>query len=448
MNKNEELLILGGGPVGSLLSIFFKRKGYEVDVFEKRKDIRNTTAQGGKSINIALSKRGWTALDAVDLKDKVMTIALPMYGRMVHKIDGSKDFQPYTLTGDAIYSVSRSEVNKILIEEAEKLGVNFHFDQNCKRVDLKTNTLYFRNENNELHSERTPGWCVAADGAYSALRSELIKFEGVNYSQEFLDYGYKELHLPADKSGHWQLEKEALHIWPRKDFMLIALPNRDGSFTCTLFLKHTGEESMQSLADEIKLAHFFDKYFPDVALLISDYKQQFLANPLGNLVTIKCFPWHKRAGDSMYSILGDAAHAITPFFGQGMNCGFEDARILSEMVDAKADLDVVLSRFEIQRKGSADAIAQMAYDNFIEMRNGVVDDYFLKVKKVEKELKKELPEWKSKYELVSFSNIAYSTILAKHEVEAELMNTVIEGKMSVNELAERIKENMGKHKWY
>ncbi len=436
MNKQRNLLILGAGPVGSLLSILLQKKGFTIDVFEKRKDIRNAATYGGKSINIALSKRGWTALEKAGLKDKVMKVALPMFGRMVHKDDGTTDFQPYSSSGEAIYSVSRGDVNKILIEEAENRGVKFHFDQNCKRIDLKTNSLYFRNTENELTRIDNPEVCLGADGAFSMLRNELIKHEGVDYSQQYLAHSYKEIHLPEGAKGNWQLEKNALHIWPRKSFMLIALPNLDGSFTCTLFLQKTGEISFENLNSAAEINLFFQRYFADVLPFIPDLSAQFLANPTGSLVTIKCFPWSRMVGETNYSLIGDAAHGITPFYGQGMNSGFEDATILSALIENQfQDWEQLFKSFEANRIANTNAIADMAYQNFIEMRDGVTDLGFLAKKKLEADIKNINPNWKNKYELVSFSDRPYSEIEAFYHEYSQYFNEALAGKMDIDTLA-------------
>lgn len=434
-------MLIGAGPVGSLLALFMKKKGFNIDVYEKRPDIRNAKSYEGKSINIALSQRGWSALEKVGLKEKVVKVALPMYGRMIHKEDGTQEFQKYSSDDQAIYSVSRGEINKIIIQEAENQGVNFHFDQHCKRIDLQTNSLYFRNSTNELTRIDQPNVCLAADGAFSVLRNELIKHEGANYSQAFLDYGYKEIRLPADDKSEWKLDKGALHIWPRKSFMLIALPNFDGSFTCTLFLQKEGNVSFENLKSETEVDQFFHKYFADIQPLIPDLINQFFANPTGSLVTIKCFPWSKSNAQTHYALLGDAAHAITPFYGQGMNCGFEDARILAELIDDEnASWQEVFTQFQNLRKTNTDTIAQMAFDNFVEMRDGVVDAHFLAKKKLEMEVKKILPLWKNKYELVSFSDVPYQNAENYYRKYNELFETYLLKSIDFEALISQLKQ--------
>jgi len=439
INKKENVLILGAGPVGSLLAILFKKKGFEVSIYEKRNDVRKAAGYKGRSINIALSQRGWTALEKVGLKEEIMQVSLPMYGRMIHKEDGLTDFQPYSSVGDAIYSVARSDVNKLLIDAAEKHGVQFHFDQNCKRIDLKTNSLYFRNSINELTTINNPEVCIAADGAYSVLRTELVKHEAVNYSQAYLEHGYKEIHLPATAKGAWQLKKDALHIWPRKSFMLIALPNMDGSFTCTLFLQKKGQVAFEKLRSTADIQSFFELYFADIVGLIPDLATQFMENPTGSLVTIKCEPWSRTVGKSHYTLVGDAAHAITPFYGQGMNSGFEDATKLSDLIaDQHRDWENIFTQFEQSRIGNTNAIADMAYQNFIEMRDGVTDANYLAKKKVEEEIKRKNPHWKNKYELVSFSDKAYSEIQHYYNKYDAVFNAFLAGEIDFDSLCEVI----------
>ena len=403
----ENITIIGAGPIGALASIFLAKQGYQVDVYEKRPDLRTVAIQAGRSINLALSTRGWSALEKAGLKDACMQIALPMYGRMVHDVEGNTNFQPYSTDGKAIYSISRAEVNKILLTEAEKMGVRLHFNHTCTKIDFATNSVGFRDINN-AYVKIYPKVCLGADGAFSELRTEMMQHGQMNYSQEYLDYGYKEL-----KIENSTLKSDALHIWPRKDFMLIALPNMDGSFTCTLFLKMQGEESFQNLDSEAKVEVFFDHYFKDAAPFISNLANQFLSNPTGSLVTIKCYPWSRQVGEHGYCLLGDSAHAIVPFYGQGMNCGFEDCSILDGLLSNFTSWETLFKTFEKLRKPNTDAIAQMAYDNFIEMRDLVADEEFLKNKKKEAQYKVEHPDWLTKYEMVTFSNIPYAEVLQR-----------------------------------
>jgi kynurenine 3-monooxygenase len=417
----EQIIIIGGGPVGSLLSIFLIKRGYKVKVYEKRPDLRSHAIDTGKSINLALSHRGLTALEKAGLKDEVMKIALPMFGRMVHDIEGKANFQPYSTTGKSIYSISRNELNKIMLAEAEKLGVELAFNHNCTKVDFAVNMVGFRDAQNN-YIKVTPEVCLGTDGAFSELRTEMIQHGSMNYSQEFLDYGYKELRI--EKS---ELSQEALHIWPRKNFMLIALPNLDGSFTCTLFLHLKGEESFESLNDARKVNAFFNTYFTDAFKLMPDLAEQFFVNPKGSLVTIKCFPWSKHVGGSQYGLLGDSAHAIVPFYGQGMNCGFEDCTVIDSILEQNQDWKSVLEIFENKRKPNTDAITQMAFENFIEMRDLVADEGFLKKKTFESQYIKDHPDWLTRYEMVTFSDLPYAEVLRMAGENNKLIESLMNG---------------------
>lgn len=408
----DSVCILGGGLVGSLLSIFLKKHNIQSVIYEKRPDIRLQNLVAGRSINLALSTRGWTALEKVGLKTEVEKIAIPMFGRMIHTFDGQQKMQSYSLHDDkkAIFSVSRAELNKLLLNEAEKLGVDLHFEHKATKVEIDSNTIGFRNAENE-YIKINPKFCFSADGAFSLVRSELIKNSGFDYEQKYLEHSYQEFHIPADANGNWQIYKNALHIWPRESFMLIALPNLDGSFTCTLFLQNNGEVSFENLNTIQKAKHFFETYFVDALTLMPNFEIQFEQNPISSLVTIKTFPWHK----NNYCLIGDAAHAIVPFYGQGMNCGFEDCSILMELIEKKPEnWTEIFSEFELARKPNTDAIAQMALDNFLEMRDLVTDEHFLKLKKMEANIIANYPQkWQSQYEMVTFSNLPYSEALEK-----------------------------------
>lgn len=390
MQTTETIRIVGAGPVGSLLAFTMAALGHKVTVYEKRADIRKTNLYQGKSINIALSCRGITALEKAGLAHKIMSHALPMYGRQVHAPHGEQVFQPYSSHGHAIHSISRQKVNEILMEEAESIGVKFIF--------------------NHPIQEFTPdnGITIFANGAFSTARKHICTYDNI----DFLPYGYKEIHLPAHANGHWQLKPDALHIWPRNSFMLIALPNTDGSFTCTLFLALNGKDSFETLTTEKQVKAFFNKYFADAAGLIPDLHEQFFAHPTGELVTVTCSPWY----NDKNLLIGDAAHAITPFFGQGMNAGFEDVHLLTEMLKQPNEaIGSVFENFYNQRKPNTDAIAQMALDNFMEMRDGVINPDYLLTKHIERLIKQIHPMWQSKYELVSFSNTPYLAVYNKYK---------------------------------
>lgn len=406
----KDIAIVGGGLVGSLLSIFMAKRGHKVSVYEKRHDIRGGELGAGRSINLALSHRGWRALEEVGLATQIREKSIPMKGRFIHNQDGSTAFQAYGQEGQAIYSVSRGELNAELDRKSSSYdNVNYHYETPCTNIDLKTGQLRFKRNGESL--EVKPGVVFGADGAFSRVRGALQKSGRFNYSQSYLEHGYKELSIPPTADGGWKIEKNALHIWPRESFMLIALPNLDGSFTCTLFLNYMGAVSFDALQTEESVEAFFKKYFPDVIPVMPDFVSDFFENPTSSLITIKCSPWHY--GDNVL-LLGDASHAIVPFYGQGMNSGFEDCFLFDEALGAasakgEVNWSSLLSSFSASRKPDADAISDLALYNFIEMRDLVGDPRFLLRKKIEKRLQKQFPnKFQSAYEMVTFSNEPYS----------------------------------------
>ena len=419
MNSSKQVTILGAGLVGSLLSIFLAKKGYQVDIYERRGDMRKEKVAAGRSINLALSERGWKALEKVGITKEIEAVAIPMKGRMIHNIDESSSFQQYGKEGQAIYSVSRGGLNATLMDCAESFkNISIHFNHKCDEVLLKEKKVIFIDKNQD---QKIVDYDLlfGADGAYSALRSAMQKKDRFDYSQSYINHGYKELHIPADSNNNFKLEKNALHIWPRKSFMLIALPNLDGSFTCTLFFPFEGNPSFGSLNTDMEVEKFFSDYFPDIKKLSPDYLNNYNHNPTSSLVTVRCFPW---AYENSACLIGDAAHAIVPFFGQGMNCGFEDCRILDEIMNDESDWKVILDSFQKSRKENADAIAELALNNFIEMRDLVSDPHFLHKKSIEKKISEVLKDdFISAYGMVSFSNLPYSTALKKGKQQNEVL---------------------------
>lgn len=409
----KSVTILGAGLVGSLLAVYLARRGYPVTVYERRGDLRAGAASAGRSINLALSDRGWKGLAGVGLDEPVRRMAIPMYGRMVHHPDGSRSAQPYGRPHQAIYSVSRGELNKLLLTAAEQTGrVHIHFNRFCQRVDLHGRQLLFSNGPEDHHVRAAANYEVlfGADGAYSALRLAMLFTDRFNAAQTYIDHNYKELHIPPGPDGSWQLEKNYLHIWPRKNFMLIALPNPDGSFTCTLFLHAEGPVSFAALRTSREIEQFFQQYFPDAVPLMPNYLTDFQRNPTASLMYVTCYPW----ATSNTCLIGDAAHAIVPFFGQGMNCGFEDCTVLNQLMDECADWPQRFHRFQQLRKPHADAICELALNNFIEMRDLVADPHFLLKKKIEQKIADMFSEqYISPYQMVSFSHLPYAEALSK-----------------------------------
>ena len=423
--KKKEIAIIGAGLVGSLLSIYLAKRGHKVRVYERRGDMRKAQVEAGRSINLALSDRGILALEKVGLANEVKEISIPMHGRHIHHADGSTAFQPYGKQGQFINSVSRGELNKKLMDLAEKNGVDIFFSHKCNKIDWSSNQVSF-DMGNGKESIINADLIFGADGAFAASRLQhQLQHDKFDYQQHYIDCGYKELTIPAGEGNSFQLEKNALHIWPRKDFMLIALPNLDGSFTCTLFFPFEGPLSFEKLDTKEKVKDFFTTTFKETVDLIPDLADQYFRNPVSSLVTVKCFPWIR---NDSFALIGDAAHAIVPFFGQGMNCGFEDCRILDELIDNyDDDWRMILSQFQSLRKPDADAIADLAVNNFIEMRDRTADPAFLLQKKIEARLHEIYPEkWIPAYSQVTFSpHIRYSEAMQRGQRQENIMQQVM-----------------------
>ncbi len=420
---SRSVTILGAGLVGSLLGIILRKRGYQVDIYERRPDMRSNTIAAGRSINLAMSARGWKALELAGLKDDIAALAIPMNGRYLHQADGNAAFQQYGKNNEAIYSVSRGELNKKLMTLAEEHGAKIHFDHRCTRVDVAENRLYFQLADG-TEMTKNADLLFGADGAFSALRNSYVHMDRVNAAHHYLEHGYKELCIPPGADGKMMMEKNALHIWPRHNFMMIALPNTDGTFTCTLFLPFEGEVSFEKLDTEEKVKAFFNEQFPDAVLMMPTLMEDFFGNPTSSLITTYIFPWHYK---DKSALIGDAAHAIVPFYGQGMNAGFEDCTIMAGLMDKYGDdWATILKRYEILRKPNGDAVAQLALLNFVEMRDKVADPAFLERKKIEKELGKLYPDrFISVYEMVSFSHIPYHTAMSCIRAQDQLLQNIM-----------------------
>jgi kynurenine 3-monooxygenase len=421
-SKSPEILIIGAGLAGSLLSVYLARMGFEVSVYERRPDRRKVKTDAGKSINLALSTRGLHALKEVGLDREILKQVIPMKGRMIHSLDGSLTFQPYGINEDeVINSVSRGQLNMVLMNAAEESGkVQIYFHEKCDGINFNSGEVRFYDEKSGNIHAVSAGLVIATDGANSAIRTAMQKMDRFNFLQSYLEHGYKELTIPASSSGEFLFERNALHIWPRKSFMMIALPNLNGTFTCTLFLPFEGNPGFNTLNDKQNAPHFFKTQFPDAVPLMPIYLQEFFQNPTGSLVTIKCYPW--KFGNNIL-LLGDSAHAIVPFFGQGMNCAFEDCSYLIETIKQHgADWGKVFSEYQRLRKEDTDAIADMALENFIEMRDSVTDQTFQLKKKAEILLEKEYPDrFRSRYAMVSFSRVPYSVAMNKGKIQDEVL---------------------------
>jgi kynurenine 3-monooxygenase len=405
-----DLTIVGAGPVGSLLALTLARRGYSIEMYERRPDMRRVEIAAGRSINLAVSTRGLHALREVGLDAEALQSAVPMLGRMTHALDGKLALLPYGRdASEYINSMSRGGLNKLLMTKAEESGhVRIHFEQRLVDYDFTRKMARFE-DGSEAHAPVV----IGTDGSASSLRAAM----GGDVSQEFLSSGYKELTMPPDPGGGFAMHVNALHIWPRGQFMLIALPNHDGSFTCTLFLPFEGSPSFAELRTEADAQAFFAKYFPDAVPLIPGLAAQFMAAPPGKMVTVKTWPWSR--GSAL--LLGDAAHAIVPFFGQGMNAGFEDVTLLAAMSDG-GDFADVFARFTESRKPDADAIADLAVENFVEMRDKVADPTFLKMRAIETELQRRMSgRYLTRYQLVTFTRVPYRVALRAGEIQSGIL---------------------------
>ena len=469
--KKEKVIIIGAGLSGSLLAIYLAKRGIECEIYEARGDMRRQEMSAGRSINLALSNRGIAALREVGLDEYMLAEAVPMYGRMIHSTDSSTKLLPYSgRTGEYINSVSRAGLNIALMNEAEKYdGVTFHFNRRC--IDFRFDSGEVLFENGTTAKGDT---VIATDGAGSALRNAMFhEVPRFDFSQRWLEHGYKELHIPSrkdyasattadsEKNGTFLMEKNALHIWARRSFMMIALPNFDGSFTCTLFLAHEGENSFGSIVgnacgservvDKNKsipnlndyppaaagstdcLLEFFETNFPDAISLMPTLTEDFFKNPVGNLGTIKCFPWNA-GGKSL--LLGDSAHAVVPFYGQGMNASFEDCRILNQLIETHGtNWETVFKEFTAERKPNTDAIADMAEENFYEMRDAVADPVFQRKRELETRLEQTFPDYFSKYSMVTFrEDLPYLTAKQKGNAQDKLLMEICAGIEKVSEI--------------
>ncbi len=414
--------VAGAGLAGSMLAAFLAREGHEVAAYESRPDLRRVEIDAGRSINLALATRGITALDKLGVMEHVEGLLTPMRGRMVHARDGETSFQPYGNRPDeVIYSVSRSDLNGVLLDAAERHGATIRFDQRCIGGSIESGVLRFRDSGSGEEYAVDIDTVFGTDGANSPIRDMLVAASATTVTIEPLDHGYKELTIPAGSDGDWIIDPNALHIWPRGGFMLIALANLDGSFTCTLFVPtDSGPHSLSALVTSHAIESFFEEEFRDFAGLVPDLADQYLANPDGALGTVRCNGWH--LGDRAV-ILGDAAHAIVPFHGQGMNAAFESCSLLMDaLADHPADWDHAFGAFESERKPDVDAIADMALDNYIEMRSSVADERYVLRRELALELERRWPDrFTPRYAMVMFSTIPYAVAQERARLQAAIL---------------------------
>ncbi|MDG5492809.1 NAD(P)/FAD-dependent oxidoreductase [Psychroserpens sp. SPM9] len=436
MHKQQNILIIGAGLCGSLLALRLGQRGYNVTVYEMRPDLRKTDISAGRSINLAFSDRGNKAMKLVGIEDKVKSLCIPMNGRMLHDREGNTFLSNYSgRDHEYINSISRGELNGLLLTEAEKHdNVTIHFNKKCKSVDFEKTTALFQDYNTKDEFIEDADTIIATDGAGSALRKSyyLGKKFLFSFSQDYLTHGYKELSILPSETGDYKTYKNALHIWPRGDFMVIALPNLDGSFTVTLFLSYDeGEYNFNNLTTPKRVTEFFQKEFPDALELMPNLVDDFFENPTAPLGTVKCSPWHYK-GNTL--LMGDSAHAIVPFYGQGMNASFEDVVEFDAVLDKhEGDWETIFSEYEKTRKKDTDAIADLAIDNFHEMKDHVGQALFQEKRKIEMALEKEFPDaYASKYSLVTFNeHIGYREAMLRGRAQDKaILNMLADGIIS------------------
>ena len=419
----KRITLVGGGLAGSLAAVYLAKRGYEVNIYERRPDMRNVEIPAGRSINLALSTRGIDALKRVGLDQVVLDQAIPMAGRMMHDEKGNLAYQPYGKDGQVINSVSRAHLNIQLLKLAdEHKNVNQFFNMRCQEVDIENSICKFTNEKTGENIEVKSDYILGSDGAYSPVRLKMMKNDRFDYSQSYTKSGYKELNITPTSDGNFAMDPDSLHIWPRGNFMMIALPNPDKSFTCTLFMPYAGEVGFDQINSDQEILNFMNTYFADAVPLMPELLNDFKRNPVGSLVTVRCYPWHMKKA----TLIGDACHAIVPFYGQGMNCAFEDCVELDNCLEEFGDWDKAMNEYQKRRKPNADAIADLALQNFIEMRDLVGDKDFLHYKKMEHQLCELYPDlFKSQYEMVTFSKVPYSEAKTKGAQNTQRVHDLI-----------------------
>ena len=417
--------IVGAGLVGSLWAVYLEKAGYQVKIFELRPDIRQADISAGKSINLALSDRGWKALKTVGVDTEVKDMAIPMYGRIMHDTEGNLSEQAYGKEGQAIYSISRGGVNAKMMDIAERNGnAEIFYNEKCIGADLKNGIVYLENTITKEKSDVKSDVIFGTDGAFSAIRYNAFqKVDRFNYSQSYIEDGYREILLPANEDGSYKLDKNALHIWPRGRFMLIALANEDGSFTCTLFMPFEGENSFETLTSKEAVDSFFKTTFADFYEMMPNIADAWEDHPLSSLAIVRCYPWtHGKA-----ALMGDSAHATVPFYGQGMNAGFEDCTVMWDLMQKhNEDWDKVFEEYQQLRKPDGDGVQDLSLHNYYVMRDYVGDPKFLLQKKIEAHFAAKYPDkWMPLYSQVTFSEIRYSEAWQAGQKQDAIMKDVM-----------------------
>lgn len=425
----KNITIVGGGLVGSLLAVLMAKRGHKVDLYERRSDPRKAEQYAGRSINLVVSHRGWTALRAAGIDEVVREITVPVYARMIHDPQGKTNRLPYSIDNKAIYSVSRGDLNNRLLSEAEKMpGVTVHFGYRCEDVDLDKASCVFSRKGEEPKTVQADV-VLGCDGAFSAVRAKM-QFGRFNYSQEYIEHDYKEIAFPPAPDGMPQMDPQCLHIWPRRFYMLMGLANQNGGFTGTLFMPHNAlpeapDAGFDKVRTEAEADGFLKQHFPDAYRMIPDMTQQYMRNPQSTLIVVRCSPW---THGSTAALFGDAAHAMVPFYGEGMNAGYEDCKVLNDLLDEHGDDNwgTVLAAYDKHRVANGHAITDLSLRNFIEMRDLVADPKFILRKKIEGHIQAKHPDqWIPLYSQVKFTNIPYVDALREGQHHDRIMEEVL-----------------------
>ena len=417
----SKFVLIGSGLAGGLLAAYLGRRGYEVDLYERRADPREGNIVGGRSINLAISTRGIHALEQIGIAEEALQHAIPMRGRMIHDRAGELHFSPYDVDPKkCINSIGRAALNSTVIEAAQRhTNVRVHFNHNCTGVDIDAAVAHLEIANGAVTARGDA--VIGVDGAFSSVRQSMqLQINGFEYDESYLAHGYKELTIPPGLDGTWRMEKNALHIWPRKSFMMIALPNPDGSFTCTLFWEFEGPRSFATTKTDDDVRQFFEEEFPDAVPLMPGLIDDFRNNPTGSLVTVRCAPWFYR---DKTCLVGDAAHAVVPFYGQGMNAAFEDCVVLDECLEeSSGNRERAFTEYFRRRKENADALADLAIRNFIEMRDKTASKTFRAKKKLDHALEAALPgKYLPLYTMVTFTRMPYAKAAKRAQIQDSLV---------------------------
>ncbi|MCB0094698.1 MAG: FAD-dependent monooxygenase [Caldilineaceae bacterium] len=417
------IVIIGAGLVGAVLAMHLAQAGFEVKLYEQRGDPREIEPQLDRSINITLCERGFRSLDLIGVGDLIRKLCIPIYGRVIHTVEGEA-YQPYGNRNEAIYSIGRYDLNCILLDcAARHEKIDLCFNHKCLDIDMHTATLKIQNEITGQIQDIQASQIFGADGAYSTVRQKMQRLKRFNYSQTYLNGGYKELILPATEWGDWPLQNNAIHMWPQDNFMLLAFPNLDGTFTCTLHLPFEGQISHASITTYEDYYYLFANYFPDILSMIAPHLTRYVENPIETLITIKCFPWTFK---DKIALIGDACHAIYPFYGQGSNAGFEDCQILLECLKADhGDWGAALPKYETRCKVNMDIIADLSAEHFEVLQKSIGDPTFRLRKKLERKLQLLHPDYASLYHNVSFTCMPYTEALRLEQKNSVLIEQLL-----------------------